>query len=155
MEAKTNYDTDAYKVFEYIFTHPKQWIGSRIIGDALGLRHASASALLSKAKQFLKKEELIAEKDKEGTAGGKLIMFKAECENPLLEARLWYNKALEFTRSRNRKPVAKGANPQPQAVAAPKTSNTVTPVQVDTATMEAIVRVPLTKLASVLKLLQA
>jgi hypothetical protein len=156
MKPKSVYNTNQYKVFEYIFKHPNEWLDTEMLSKAIGMPRDSASASMTYIRRFLKDEELAVEKDKEGTSGkGKCIMFKAVCEDPVAESKLWYSKFLDYRKRANKKPAAKGANPQPQAVAAtaPKTSSPVTPVQVDTSTMEAIVRVPLAKLASVLKLL--
>ncbi len=144
------YQSGSYRLFETYFKTPNAWLSSRDMSKVTGVGISSVSTLTTRTAEFLISEGLMKEKDDPHTAKGKLRMFVGQCEKPEEEARLWYAKMMA---SKKKKPAAKGDNPQPQAVSAPKTSNTVTPVQVDTGTMEAIVRVPLDKLASVLKLI--
>jgi hypothetical protein len=155
MEKTIDYDTNQFRMFEYLFKHPDEWLDSSTIGKVTGVPTGSASAALKPIKDFLKSESLVLERKKDGTAAGMEFMFKGKCDNAGEESRIWYAKMLEDRRKGKKKsPAAKGSNPQPQAPA-PRTSSTVTPVQVDTGTMEAIVRVPLSQLAAVLNLLRA
>lgn len=144
------YQSASYRLFEAYFKQPNVWLSSRDLSTATGVPISSVSTLTKRAAAFLVAEGLMKEKDDPRTAKGVLRMFVGQCEKPVEEARLWYTKMLS---SKKNPPAARGRNPQPQAGSAPMCSNTVTPVQIDTGTMEAIVRVPLDRLASVLKLL--
>jgi hypothetical protein len=143
-----DYNTNQFRMFEYLFKHPKEWMDSGYLGTMTGTPKPSASAALKPIKDFLHAQGLVEEKDKEGTAKGRLIMFIGQCEKPEEEARLWYAKMLASRKKgKNKMPVAKT---QPRAVTAP---GGITPVSVDTVTMEAIVRVPLDRLAEVLRVI--
>jgi len=143
-----DYNTNQFRMFEYLFKHPKEWMDSTFLGTMTGTPKPSASASLKPIKDFLHAQGLVEEKAKEGTAAGKMVMFIGQCEKPEEEAKLWYAKMLASRRKgKNKMPVAKT---QPRAVTAP---GGITPVSVDTVTMEAIVRVPLDRLAEVLRVI--
>lgn len=149
MNRPIDYNTNQFRIFEYLFRHPKEWFDSPFLGTITGTPKASASAALKPIKDFLEPQGLLEEKDKDGTAAGKLVRFIGECEKPEEEARLWYAKMLESKR-KNKKGKMPAVNTQPRAVTAP---GGITPVSVDTVTMEAIIRVPLNRLAEVLRVI--
>jgi hypothetical protein len=143
-----DYTTVKFRLFEHLFKHPKEWISTRTLAEVARAPVDSVSATLGAIRKFLFDEGLAKIRDMDGFANAKEIMFIGEADKPEEEARLWYTKML--TRRAVRK--SKAPSPAPQTATA-RTSSSVQPVQVDTQTMEAIIRVPLDKLAEVLKLM--
>lgn len=142
-----NYESMAYRLFEALFKTPNEWVNSRRLAEFTGANISSVSTLLSRTIPFLESEGLLKVKDDPHTSKGRLLMFVAKCEKPEEEAKLWYAKMLNGP-----KPGAK----KKALVAAPSPSPApVANVSIDTKTMEAVLRVPFSKLESVLRLLNS
>jgi hypothetical protein len=143
------FDTKAYQLFETYFKNANTWMNSRRLGELTGVPISSISVLLRRAHDFLVANGLMKEKDEPGSAKGKLRMFVAVCENPVDEAKIWYAKMMGDKKSRKNQRDTTVA--KPSVVIKPPAS--LAQVSIDTQTMEAVVRVPLAKLAEVLRLM--
>jgi hypothetical protein len=150
MKEDKRFQSSTYRLFEAYFKNPNTWLSTSQLHQMTGVGSSSISTLSKRAVDFLISEGLMEEKEDPNSSMGRLRMFKGQCEKPEEEARIWYDKMLRVKRKKT--PTAKGTEgrPKPQAPGA----SSITQVQVDMGTMEAILRVPLTKLAQVLKALE-
>ena len=151
------YETNVFKLFQALFQNPNVWLSSRRLTELTGVDQSSVSTLLKRAIGFLKSEGLLEEKDDPDHSRGHLWMFKGQCENAADEARIWYAKLRAGRGGRGSKrnaPVTGSRVSSVPAQAAPNPNGKRVLVEVDQTTMEAIVRVPLSQLGSVLNLLR-
>jgi hypothetical protein len=139
---KTMFETKVFKLFEALFKNQGVWLNSRMLGAMTGTKINSVSVLMKRTVAFLDEEGLL--KVKQDPEQGRVYMFIGQCEKPEEEARIWFGKMQEGRKKYTRAvPIAVTPAPQP-AIA-------ISNIQVDQNTMEAILRVPLDKLAAVLR----
>jgi len=150
---KDVFATKQFKIFRALFTNPNVALNTKRLSELTGVKTNSISILLKKPIPFLLDEGLVEERSDPRSPRFKVYVFKAKCDDAEAEAKLWYEKMLNST---HKKPAARTpSKSQPQAAAprAPVPVSQMAQVQVDTETMEAIIRVPLDKLALVLKVI--
>jgi len=150
---KNIFDTKQFKLFRALFMNPHVALNTKRLAELSGVASHSVAILLRRPMPFLLSEGLVEERARGKRS--KVYVFKAKCDDAEAEAKLWYEKMLLNT-SGTKKPAARTpSKSQPQAAAprAPVPVSQMAQVQVDTETMEAIIRVPLDKLALVLKVI--
>jgi len=148
---KDIFGTKQFKLFRALFHNPHVALDTRKLAALSGVNPHSVSILMQRPMPFLISEGLVEVKGDPRGKRFKTYTFKANCDDAEAEAKLWYEKMLQNTSGSTKKPAAGvPVKSQPQA-AAPKAIGPLAQVQVDTETMEAVIRVPLDKLALVLK----
>lgn len=162
------YGTKAFSLFEAFFTNPKQWLSSRRLHELTGVGVSSITTLLRRPVPFLVAEGMLQERE-DPAVRGHVWMFVAQCDDPKQEARIWYRRMLEATRGVKHPPkLGSKFVQQRKMVTLPSTEtvatalrelkagggNGVVSMQIDTNTMEAIVRVPLAALPKVIEALR-
>lgn len=183
MGMKVAFTSDTYKLFEYLFLHPGEWLGTRDLANGAMLKNRdvkNVSSRLRRSIDYLKAEDLVLEERRDGHA--MYVKFKGEIKgDPREEARLWYQMMLEATKDSYRsnrylkdvkapvnssevgkpKPPASGSlPPRPDEVDKKPLDDrlklldgSLVMVSVDVAARMAFVRVPLDKLVLVLEVI--